>query len=924
MEKTYQPHSLEKKWYQHWESSGYFTPKPSKDGKAYCIILPPPNVTGSLHMGHAFQDTLMDALIRYHRMLGHETLWQAGVDHAGIATQMVVERQLANQNISKHDIGRDAFIEKVWTWKEESGGRITQQMRRLGASCDWHRECFTMDKQRSEAVLEAFIQLFEEGLIYKGKRLVNWDPKLHTAVSDLEVVSEEEDGFLWHIRYPLAENPSEFLVVATTRPETMLGDVAVAVHPEDPRYQHLIGEKLKLPLCDRLIDVIADETVLTDFGTGCVKITPAHDFNDHEMGKRHGLAMINIFDDSARINRNAPQTYQGLDRFTARERILKDLEKLNLLEKTENYKIKIPRGDRTGEIVEPYLTDQWFVKVKPLAEKAIEVVKNGKIKFVPENWQNTYFEWMNNIQDWCISRQLWWGHRIPAWYDDSGNVYVGHNENEVREKYGLGNTKLRQDEDVLDTWFSSGLWPFSTLGWPNEDNELAKYYPTNVLVTGFDIIFFWVARMIMMGLKFTDKVPFNTVFVHGLIQDSHGQKMSKSKGNILDPIDLIDGIDLEKLLEKRTYGLMQPKMKAKIEKQTQKEFPDGIPSFGTDALRLTFAAIATTGRHIRFDFHRVELYRNFCNKLWNAARFVLMNVEDQSLGSNESRELSVYDAWILSEWQKTKKAIQQHFEEYRFDLLVHTLYEFTWDIYCDWYVEFSKVVLSQDKAESLKEGTRHTLVFVLDELVRAFHPIIPYLTEEVFQKTNDLLNADPNKHQSIMMQQYPLAKSSMVNTDAEATVNWLKQFIVNVRTIRAEMNLKPNQKFPIICKGGTEHERSILEQYHADLKYFAKLEDIQLLADNAEAPISATSLVGEVTQLIPLKGLIDKDQESARLDKEMNKLKKDIAQFSKKLGNEAYVNNAPKEIVDKEKERLNLAKAKLAKLNEHFEKITAL
>jgi len=923
MEKTYQPHTLETKWYQHWETSGYFEPKPSE--KAYCIMLPPPNVTGSLHMGHAFQDTLMDALIRYHRMNGCQALWQGGADHAGIATQMIVERQLAGQGQSKHDLGREAFIEKIWEWKEESGGKISQQMRRLGASVDWRRECFTLDEERSEAVRESFVRLYDEGLIYKGKRLVNWDPKLHTAVSDLEVISEEEDGFLWYMRYPLACDESQHLIVATTRPETMLGDVAVAVHPDDERYQSLIGQKLKLPLCDRLIDIIADDTVLTDFGTGCVKITPAHDFNDHEMGKRHGLAIINIFNDSAKINRNAPAIYQGLDRFAARKRIVEDLDKMGLLEKIEPYKIKIPRGDRSGEILEPYLTAQWFVKTKPLAEQAIEVVRNGQIKFVPENWQNTYYEWMNNIQDWCISRQLWWGHRIPAWYDDEGNIYVGHNEEEVRNKYSLGTAKLKQDEDVLDTWYSSALWPFATLGWPNETTELEKYYPTNVLVTGFDIIFFWVARMIMMGLKFTDTVPFHTVFVHGLIQDSHGQKMSKSKGNILDPIDLIDGIDLEALLQKRTYGLMQPKMKATIEKVTRKEFPEGIPSFGTDALRLTFAALATTGRHIRFELPRVEGYRNFCTKIWNASRFVLMNVENQSLGAtDEERELSIYDQWIISLWQKTKQTVAQHFEEYRFDLIVHALYEFTWDQYCDWYLEFTKPILAQSNNENLKQGTRHTLVSVLDELLRAFHPIIPYITEEIWQKTNALLSPDSLGEQSIMLQSYPTPKHALMNKDAEDKITWLKTFITNVRTIRAEMNIKPNQPIPVICAGGNTKDKAMISDYADSLNILAKTSEIICMDSKDTAPISAVSVVGEMEQLIPLKGLIDKTQESVRLKKEINKLKKEILQFNKKLENEAYVKRAPKEIVEQDKNRLSIANAKLAKLNEHFEKIENL
>lgn len=927
MDKTYQPHSLETKWYQHWEQSGYFKPQLNQSQKAYCIMLPPPNVTGSLHMGHAFQDSIMDALIRYHRMRGFSTLWQGGTDHAGIATQMVVERQLQAQGVSKHDLGREKFIEKIWEWKEQSGNTITQQMRRLGASVDWSRECFTMDDERSEAVKEVFVRLFDEGLIYKGKRLVNWDPKLHTAVSDLEVISEEEDGFLWHIRYPIA-GQSEHMVVATTRPETLLGDVAVAVHPDDPRYQHLIGQKLQLPLCDRLIDVIADSSVLPDFGTGCVKITPAHDFNDHEMGKRHGLAMINIFNDSAVINQNAPHQYQGLERFAARKKIVEDLERLNLIEKIEPYKLKIPRGDRSGEIVEPYLTDQWFVKVAPIVEEAIQVVKTGKIKFVPDNWKNTYFEWMNNIQDWCISRQLWWGHRIPAWYDEEGKIYVGRTEEEVKLKYNIGlNTKLKQDNDVLDTWFSSALWPFSTLGWPQETKELETFYPTNVLVTGFDIIFFWVARMVMMGLKFTDKIPFNTVFVHGLIQDSHGQKMSKSKGNIIDPIDLIDGVDLETLLKKRTAGLMQPQMKNQIEKNTKKEFPEGIPSFGTDALRMTFCAIATTGRHIRFDLNRVSGYRNFCNKLWNAARYVLMNVETHPLGENEQdRTYSIYDQWIQSSWQQTKRMVAQHFEEYRFDLLVQCLYDFTWNQYCDWYLEFTKPVLMQSDNESLKMGARYTLISILDELLRVFHPIIPFITEEIWQRTHVILNQKPTaeSNESIMTQAYPEYNKHFHNAQAEKTVEWLKAFIINIRTIRSEMNLSPSQTIPVVTTGGSAFDIENVNNYQTVLKSLAKLSELSQLSPTEEAPVAASSLVGDMTLHIPLKGLIDKTKEIERLTKEMGKLQKDIDLFSKKLSNPSYVDNAPKEIIEKDKERLTNAQTNLAKLTENFDKISAL
>lgn len=924
MDKVYKPHELEKKWYETWESAGYFSPNETTSDQSYCIMLPPPNVTGSLHMGHAFQDTLMDALIRYHRMLGVKTLWQGGTDHAGIATQMVVERQLQEQGISKHDLGREKFVEKVWEWKNHSGNTISKQMRRLGASIDWQRECFTMDDERSEAVREVFVRLYDEGLIYKGKRLVNWDPKLHTAVSDLEVVSEEEDGSLWYIRYPVAGN-NQHIVVATTRPETMLGDVAVAVHPDDTRFQHLIGEKVQLPLCDRLIDIIADSTVDPEFGTGCVKITPAHDFNDHEMGKRHGLAMINIFNESAILNQNVPHNYQGLDRFVARKKIIEDLDNLGLLEKIEPYKIKIPRGDRSGEVVEPYLTDQWFLKVKPLAYDAIEAVKKGKIKFVPDNWKNTYYEWMNNIQDWCISRQLWWGHRIPAWYNEDGKIFVGRTEEEVRLKYNLGsNSKLTQEDDVLDTWFSSALWPFSTLGWPNETNELKTFYPTNVLVTGFDIIFFWVARMIMMGLKFTDKPPFDTVFVHGLIQDAHGQKMSKSKGNIIDPIDLIDGIDLESLVKKRTTGLMQPQMKSKIEKNTRKEFADGIPSYGTDALRMTFCAIATFGRHIRFDQHRIEANRNFCNKLWNASRYVLMNIEESAFGETDNeRNYSVYDKWILSIWQKTKQEAAQHIEEYRFDLLIHCLYDFTWNQYCDWYLEFTKPILFHAEDETLKNGARYTLLTVLDELLRVFHPIIPYITEEIWQKTNALLNPKES-NSSIMMQSYPKMQRDLVDETTEQSVQWIKAFIVGIRTIRSEMNINPSQQIPVVAQGGNDFDLVNINTHKSSIKALAKISELSKIAQEDTPPTSATSLVGDMTLHIPLKGLIDKDKEVARLNKEITKLQKDIDLFTKKLGNANYIQNAPKDIVAKDKERLSHAESNISKLKENLEKVSGL
>jgi valyl-tRNA synthetase len=922
MEKTYNPQAIEQTWYQYWEDKGYFKAQGQTDNESnpYCIVIPPPNVTGSLHMGHAFQDTIMDTLTRYHRMKGDNTLWQPGTDHAGIATQMVVERQLSAEGKTRHDLGRDAFIDRIWKWKAESGGTITKQLRRMGASPDWSRERFTMDDGLSDAVQKVFIKLHEENLIYRGKRLVNWDPVLHTAVSDLEVLSEEENGHLWHMRYPIAGEDG-FIVVATTRPETMLGDSAVAIHPDDARYAHLLGKRIELPLTGRTIPVIADDYVDPEFGSGCVKITPAHDFNDYEMGKRHDLEIINILTDDAKINDIAPAKYQGMDRFVARKAILKDLEALGLLEKTVDHKLMVPRGDRTGSVIEPYLTDQWYVRVEPLAKPAIEAVKNGSIKFVPENWSKTYFNWMEDIQDWCISRQIWWGHRIPAWYDNDGNIYVAENIDAVRAKYDLpSDLELTQDEDVLDTWFSSALWPFSTLGWPDGNDEALKtFYPTSVLVTGFDIIFFWVARMIMFGLKFMDEVPFKEVYIHGLVRDAEGNKMSKSKGNVLDPLDLIDGITLDALLEKRTKGLMQPDMAPKITASTKKHFPDGIPAFGTDALRFTFAALATTGRDIRFDLGRIEGYRNFCNKLWNATRYVLQNTEDQDCSIGE---MSLADQWILARLQQVIADTTQHIESYRFDLVSRDLYEFVWNDYCDWYIELSKPVLYSDHySAEQKTAARHTLVHVLETILRLLHPIMPYITEELWQRVAPLAQIDED---TIMLCAYPKSDASLINEAVITDLEWVKQFIMGVRQIRSEMDIKPGKPLPVLCQNGSDSDQTRLEQNKSLLMSLAKLESIDWLASNDNAPESATSLVGDMSLLIPLAGLIDKDAELARLQKNIRKFEQETQRIEAKLGNEKFVSRAPDAVVNKEKENLAEASSALASFQAQADKIKLL
>jgi len=956
MDKIYDPHAIEQKWYQTWEAQGYFAPRTEQgdNADAYCIMIPPPNVTGSLHMGHAFQDTIMDALIRYHRMKGDNTLWQPGTDHAGIATQMVVERLLGSEGKTRHDLGRDRFIERVWEWKEESGGNITRQLRRMGASPDWTRERFTMDEGLSEAVKEVFVRLYEEGLIYRGKRLVNWDPVLHTAVSDLEVLSEEENGHLWHMRYPLADGSGN-LVVATTRPETMLGDAAVAVHPDDERYRHLIGQQVKLPFSGRLIPIIADDYVDPEFGTGCVKITPAHDFNDYGVWTNHrdesAIAalphggLINVFTIDAAIlgsdHEDAaliPAGFHGLDRYEARKKVIADLEALDLLEEIKDHKLMVPRGDRSGAVIEPFLTDQWYVKVGPLAEPAIQAVEDGTIKFVPDNWKNTYYEWMRNIQDWCISRQIWWGHRIPAWYDAQGNVYVGRSEDEVRDKHKLAaDVVLNQDEDVLDTWFSSALWPFSTLGWPQQTEALATFYPTSVLVTGFDIIFFWVARMIMMGMKFMDgQVPFREIYIHGLVRDSHGQKMSKSKGNVLDPIDLIDGIELEALVAKRTSGMMQPHLAEKIAKQTRKDFPDGIPAFGTDAIRFTFASLASTGRDINFDMGRVEGYRNFCNKLWNASRFVLMNTEEQDCGQTGGAiELSAADKWIRARLNQAIEQVSRAIEGYRFDHAAQAIYEFTWDEYCDWYLELTKPVLnSDDSSEAQKRGTRQTLVQVLEQLLRLAHPLMPYITEEIWQRvaplagdvhgsTNVAGGRTPGATgQTIMTQPYASVDERYNDEQAINEMQWVKDFIIGVRQIRSGMDIKPSQPLPVLLQDASDKDRELCSTYGATLTALARLEGIDFAGN--DAPEAATALVGNMKLLVPMAGLIDKEAELARLAKEIEKLEKDIQRTAGKLSNDSFVSKAPDAVVQKERDKLAEMEAASANLKLQLEKIRAM
>ncbi|UTA80456.1 valine--tRNA ligase [Halomonas sp. XH26] len=948
MEKTYQPEQIETRWYERWEADNRFVP--TGRGKPFSIMIPPPNVTGSLHMGHAFQDTIMDTLTRWKRMQGNNTLWQVGTDHAGIATQMLVERKIAaEEGKTRHDLGRDAFIDKVWEWKEESGGHITRQLRRMGASVDWSRERFTMDDGFYKAVQEVFVRLHEEKLIYRGKRLVNWDPTLHTAISDLEVENKDQQGSFWHFRYPLADgvkttDGKDYLVVATTRPETLLGDTGVAVNPDDARYASLVGKFIELPLVGRRIPIVADEHADMEKGSGCVKITPAHDFNDYEVGKRQNHLLINVFTKDATILERAeifdlkgtpqpdedaslPAKYAGLDRFEARKQIVADMDALGLLEQVEAVNNTLPYGDRSGDVIEPLLTDQWFVAVETLAKPAIEAVENGDIQFVPKNYENMYFAWMRDLQDWCISRQLWWGHRIPAWYDAEGNVYVARSEEEAREKHGLAaDVTLTQDEDVLDTWFSSGLWTFGTLGWPEKTPELETFHPSSVLVTGFDIIFFWVARMIMMTLKFTGEVPFKTVYVHGLVRDGQGQKMSKSKGNVLDPIDLIDGISLDALLEKRTGNMMQPKQAKAIAKATKDEFKDGIEAHGTDALRFTFLSQATTGRDIKFDMNRLDGYRNFCNKLWNASRYVLMNAEGEDCGTEGGDvELSLADRWIISQLQKTEAQVTKAMDEYRFDHASQALYEFVWNEYCDWYLELSKPVLWDESASTeAKRGTRRTLVRVLEVILRLAHPMMPYISEEIWQRVAPLAGTFVGDGASIMLQAWPEADESKIDEQATRDIEWLKGVIIAVRNIRAEMNIAPGKPLDVLLTKGKPEDAQRLESNRHFLAKLAKLESATWLSNPDDAPLCATQLVGDMEVLVPMADLIDKDAELKRLAKEIDKQDKLIGGIEKKLGNEGFIAKAPEAVVEKERGKLAEFQAAKKLLEEQQVKIAAM
>ncbi len=922
MDKVYAPQAIERRIYARWESHGWFAPRGR--GEPYCIMIPPPNVTGTLHMGHAFQHTLMDALTRYHRMRGRDALWQPGTDHAGIATQMVVERQLNAQGLKRTDLGREAFLERVWQWKEQSGGTINAQMRRLGDSVDWSRDRFTMDPGMSRAVTEVFVRLHEEGLIYRGKRLVNWDPLLLTALSDLEVQSQEEDGELWHLRYPL-EGGAGHVVVATTRPETMLGDAAVAVHPEDERYRHLIGRQVKLPLAGRLIPIIADAYVDPAFGSGCLKITPAHDFNDYEIGQRHHLPLINIFTPRATLADTVPERFRGLERFEARRRVLAELEAAGLVERVEPHKLVVPRGDRSGAVLEPYLTDQWYVKIAPLAAEGVAAVEQGRTRFVPESWARTYFEWMRNIRDWCVSRQLWWGHRIPAWYDTDNNIYVGRSEAEVRARHRLkAGLPLRQDEDVLDTWFSSALWPFSTLGWPDATPELGRYYPGSVLVTGFDIIFFWVARMMMMGLKFMGEVPFRDVYITGLIRDEHGDKMSKSRGNVIDPLDIVDGITLEELVAKRTTGLMQPQLAPAIERATRRQYPQGIAPHGTDALRFTFAALASPNRDIRFDLARVAGYRNFCNKLWNAARFVTLTLGETAAAGGEPVELSVADRWIRARFGRMLAAVESAFRDYRFDYAAGALYEFTWYDFCDWYLELTKPLLRADQDQvppAAKRGTRRTLALLLEALQRALHPLMPFITEEIWQRVAPLAGVSGA---TVMLESFPAAADFPPDEEAEREVAWIQGVILGVREIRGRMNISPARRIPLLLKDASAADEALSVRHRAWLKRLAGLESIRVLGAGERVPPSAPALVGTLTVLVPLAGLIDAAAEAERLGKLLAKTQGDLAKARERLANESFVRGAPAEVVASERERATELERTASGLSSQLERVRAL
>ncbi|MGT3784605.1 valine--tRNA ligase [Vibrio cholerae] len=953
MEKTYNPTSIEQDLYKTWEEQGYFKPHGDTSKDAYSIMIPPPNVTGSLHMGHAFQDTIMDTLIRCQRMKGKNTLWQVGTDHAGIATQMVVERKIAaEEGKTKHDYGRDAFIDKIWEWKAESGGTITKQLRRLGASVDWDRERFTMDDGFYKAVQEVFVRLYKDDLIYRGKRLVNWDPKLHTAISDLEVENKETKGHMWHFRYPLADgvktaDGKDYIVVATTRPETMLGDTGVAVNPEDPRYKDLIGKEIILPIVGRRIPIVGDEHADMEKGTGCVKITPAHDFNDYEVGKRHNLPMINIFTFDANIRDVAevfntkgeasdvysgelPAKYQGMERFAARKAIVAEFEQLGLLQEIKDHDLTVPYGDRGGVVIEPMLTDQWYVRAGILAKPAVEAVENGDIQFVPKQYENMYFSWMRDIQDWCISRQLWWGHRIPAWYDEQGNVFVGRNEEEVRAENNIAaDVALRQDDDVLDTWFSSALWTFGTLGWPEKTPELKVFHPTDVLVTGFDIIFFWVARMIMMTMHFCKdedgkaQVPFKTVYVTGLIRDENGDKMSKSKGNVLDPIDMIDGIDLESLVEKRTGNMMQPQLAAKIEKNTRKTFENGIEAYGTDSLRFTLAAMASTGRDINWDMKRLEGYRNFCNKLWNASRYVLMNTEEQDCGFAAGAELeySLADKWIESQFELAAKEFNGHIDNFRLDMAANTLYEFIWNQFCDWYLELTKPVLWKG-TEAQQRATRRTLITVLEKTLRLAHPVIPYITETIWQSVKPLV--DGVEGDTIMLQALPQYDAANFNQEALDDIEWVKAFITSIRNLRAEYDINPGKPLEVMLKAANVQDAARIEANKPVLVSLAKLESIRVLADGEATPACATALVGKSELMIPMAGLIDKDAELDRLGKEIAKTQGEIARIEGKLGNEGFVAKAPEAVITKEREKLAGYQEALVKLEQQKATIAAL